>query len=74
MHPRYPSGVAGAGDCNWSKLVLADGDQGGTGGADATEPELTLGVRTSEYHLWVAGQHHPGSSHRHACHTEGFSK
>lgn len=73
MHPGYPSGVAFAGDCNWSKLLLADEDQRGAGGADASEPELTFGISTGEGHLGLAGQRHPGSRHRHARHSDGFS-
>lgn len=73
MHPGYPSGIADAGDFNRSKLLLVDGDQRGTGGADTSEPKLTLSVRTSEDHLRLAGQRHPGSRHRRARHTEGFS-
>lgn len=73
MNPGYPSGVANAGDCNRSKLLLADGDQRGTGGADTGELELTFGIRAGEDHLRLAGQRHPGSCHRHARHTEGFS-
>lgn len=73
MHPGYPRGVAGAGDRNRSKPVLADGDQRGTGGADASEPELTFGVCLSEGHLRLAGRRQPGSRHGHARHTEDFS-
>lgn len=73
MHPGHPSGIAGAGNCNWSKLLLADGDQRGAGGADASEPELTFGVCTGKGHLGLACQCHPGSRHGHARHTEGFS-
>lgn len=73
MHPGYPSGVAGAGDCNRSKLLLADGDQRGTGGADASEPEVTPGIRTGKDHFRLAGQRHPGSRHGHARYTECFS-
>lgn len=55
MHPGYPSGVAGTGDCNRSKLLLPDGDQRGTGGAGTSEPELTFDIRTGEDHLGLTG-------------------
>lgn len=73
MDPGHPSGVAGAGNCNRGKLLLADGDQRGTGGADTGESEATFDVRTGEDHLGLAGQRHPGSRHGHARHAEGFS-
>lgn len=73
MYPGQPRGVAPGGDSNRGKLLLANGNQGGTRRADAREPEQTFGICSSQDYLGLAGLCHPGSHHRGTSHTLDLS-
>lgn len=73
MYPGKPCGVTGGGDSNSSKLLLADREEGRTGGADTCELEMTFGICMGKDYLGLAGQCHTGSCHRDTSHTMDFS-